>query len=47
MTFQQLTHPDDLYLDEVHIARVLAGTIPHYTLEKRYLHKGARSSGPL
>ncbi|MGL6382700.1 PAS domain S-box protein [Aeromonas caviae] len=40
MTFQQLTHPDDLYLDEVHIARVLAGTIPHYTLEKRYLHKG-------
>ena len=40
MTFQQLTHPDDLYLDEAHVARVLAGTIPHYTLEKRYLHKG-------
>ena len=46
MTFQQLTHPDDLYLDEAHVGPD-AGNNPHYTLEKRYLHKGARSSGPL
>jgi PAS domain-containing protein len=32
--------PGRSHLDEAHVARVLAGTIPHYTLEKRYLHKG-------
>ncbi|MFR9704529.1 PAS domain S-box protein [Aeromonas sanarellii] len=43
MTFQQLTHPDDLFIDETHVARVLAGEIPHYTLQKRYLHKGGET----
>ncbi|MDU1141886.1 PAS domain S-box protein [Aeromonas rivipollensis] len=40
MTFQQITHPDDLFIDQHYVARMLAGELPHYTLEKRYLHQG-------
>jgi diguanylate cyclase (GGDEF)-like protein/PAS domain S-box-containing protein len=39
MTFQQLTHPDDLDADLALVRQVLDGTITAYTLEKRYLRK--------
>ena len=38
-TFQDITHPDDLGLDLERFARLLAGEIDHYQLEKRYLHR--------
>ncbi len=40
MTFQQVTHPDNLFIDQSYVAQMLAGKRPHYTLEKRYLRKG-------
>lgn len=39
LTFQDITHPDDLEIDLVHIQRMLAGEIRFYQMEKRYLHK--------
>lgn len=42
LTFQQITHPDDLAPDLRLVAQTLAGEIPGYTLEKRYLHKSGR-----
>jgi PAS domain S-box-containing protein len=36
-TFQEITHPDDLALDVMHVQRLLAGEQPDYSLEKRYL----------
>jgi two-component system cell cycle sensor histidine kinase/response regulator CckA len=39
LTFQQLTHPDDLEADLANLERLVGGTIPKYTLEKRYLHR--------
>jgi len=38
-TFQAITHPEDLHLHEEKTALLLAGTIGHYSLEKRYLRK--------
>lgn len=38
-TFQEITHPDDLAADMKLVERLSAGEIPHYQLEKRYLHK--------
>jgi PAS domain S-box-containing protein len=38
-TFQNITHPDDLDADLGHIARLLAGEIPTYSMEKRYRRK--------
>lgn len=38
-TFQQITHPDDLAPDLGLVAQTLAGKIPGYSIEKRYLHK--------
>lgn len=38
-TFQAITHPEDLHLHEEKAAQLLAGTIDHYTLEKRYISK--------
>jgi ActR/RegA family two-component response regulator len=35
-TFQDVTHPDDLEADLGLVARLLAGEIPNYCLEKRY-----------
>ena len=35
--FQRITHPDDLDTDEALLARLHAGEIPRYTLEKRYI----------
>ena len=37
--FQSLTHPEDLAKDLALVARVLAGEIPSYQLEKRYFHR--------
>jgi diguanylate cyclase (GGDEF)-like protein/PAS domain S-box-containing protein len=37
MTFQELTHPDDLALDLAHVAALLAGTRDTYRMEKRYI----------
>ncbi|MCC7024750.1 MAG: PAS domain S-box protein [Thermomicrobiales bacterium] len=42
-TFQQLTHPEDLAADLALTRRLLAGEIPSYILEKRYL----RRDGPV
>lgn len=38
-TFQDITHPDDLQSDMDFVARLLAGEIDHYQMEKRYVHK--------
>jgi PAS domain S-box-containing protein len=42
MTFQELTHPEDLQLDLEYHHKVLAGELSHYSLEKRYLHKNGQ-----
>ncbi|QEL20592.1 PAS domain S-box protein [Limnoglobus roseus] len=39
-TFQGITHPDDLAADLSLVGRLLAGEVPFYSLEKRYLQKG-------
>jgi PAS domain S-box-containing protein len=38
LTFQDITHPEDLDTDLGYVAELLAGTITHYEMEKRYLH---------
>ncbi|MGL4501183.1 MAG: PAS domain S-box protein, partial [Planktothrix sp.] len=39
LTFQDITHPDDLEIDLSYAQQLLDGTIPTYQLEKRYFHK--------
>ena len=39
LTFQDITHPDDLQKDLEHLGRLLAGEIRTYSTEKRYLGK--------
>ncbi|MBW4582259.1 MAG: PAS domain S-box protein [Tildeniella nuda ZEHNDER 1965/U140] len=39
LTFQDITHPDDLEADLDYVNQLLAGDIPTYQLEKRYFHK--------
>ena len=39
MTFQSLTHPDDLAADLAHVRHLQSGDVPEYRLEKRYIHK--------
>ncbi|HEX7954896.1 MAG TPA: EAL domain-containing protein, partial [Burkholderiales bacterium] len=39
VTFQDLTHPDDLQVDLAYVGQVLRGDIPSYQMEKRYFHK--------
>lgn len=39
LTFQDITHPDDLTPDLALVNQLLAGEIDTYTLEKRYLRK--------
>ncbi len=39
LTFQDITHPDDLSTDLALVERVLAGELGWYSLEKRYIHK--------
>ena len=40
LTFQAITHPDDLEADLALVQQLLAGAIPNYHLEKRYIRKG-------
>lgn len=39
MTFQDITHPEDLDNDMKHVQDLLKGKIDHYQMEKRYFHK--------
>jgi PAS domain S-box-containing protein len=39
LTFQDITHPDDLDTDLQYIEQMLSGHIQTYSIEKRYLHK--------
>lgn len=39
LTFQHITHPDDLESDLTQLERVMLGEIKHYRLEKRYIRK--------
>jgi PAS domain S-box-containing protein len=39
LTFQDITHPDDLDADLSYVHQLLAGTISSYQMEKRYFHK--------
>jgi PAS domain S-box-containing protein len=39
MTFQEITHPDDLETDLEQARRLLAGEIDTYSMEKRYIKK--------
>lgn len=38
LTFQDITHPDDLDVDLKYLQQLLAGEIGHYSMEKRYFH---------
>jgi two-component system sensor histidine kinase/response regulator len=37
-TFQDITHPEDLAADLDYVRRLLAGELPSYQMEKRYVH---------
>ncbi|HEV7405961.1 MAG TPA: PAS domain S-box protein [Chthoniobacteraceae bacterium] len=39
MTFQELTHPEDLAIEQPYLLKLTAGAIDHYQLKKRYFHK--------
>jgi PAS domain S-box-containing protein len=39
LTFQDITHADDLELDLLHVRRLLAGELSRYGMEKRYWRK--------
>lgn len=39
MTFQDITHPEDLDADLFQMRRMLRGTISSYQIEKRYFHR--------
>lgn len=39
LTFQDITHPDDLHTDEALLNEVIEGKRSHYQMEKRYFHK--------
>jgi PAS domain S-box-containing protein len=43
LTFQEITHPDDLATDLALVRRLLDGRIPAYRLEKRYVRKDGTS----
>jgi PAS domain S-box-containing protein len=40
LTFQDITHPDDLEADLEHVQQMLRGDVRSYQMTKRYLHKG-------
>mgnify|MGYP000232869037 CR=1 FL=1 len=42
MTFQQITHEDDLDADLLHVASLLDGLTNSYRMEKRYYHKAGQ-----
>lgn len=42
MTFQDVTHPDDLQADLHHVQRLIDGKADSYRMEKRYIARGGR-----
>ncbi|HBQ99631.1 MULTISPECIES: PAS domain S-box protein [unclassified Roseofilum] len=42
MTFRQLTHPEDLKVEEAYVEDLLSGISQTYSLEKRYLRKDGK-----
>ena len=42
LSFQDITHPEDLDTDLAHVERLLAGEASSYTMEKRYLTRTGR-----
>lgn len=42
LSFQDITHPDDLDLDVGLVGKVLSGDLASYELEKRYIAKGGK-----
>ena len=42
LTFQDITHPDDLDADLEHLRAVIAGETSSYAMEKRYIHATGR-----
>ncbi|HKP96878.1 MAG TPA: PAS domain S-box protein [Fibrobacteria bacterium] len=42
LSFQDITHPEDLENDLRHLRRLMAGEIPTYNIEKRYIRKDGR-----
>lgn len=43
LSFQDITHPDDLEADLEYVRQLLAGEIRSYQMEKRYLHRGGHA----
>ena len=43
MTFQDITHPEDLSSDLANMQALLDGTVPYFQMEKRYLHRDGHS----
>ncbi len=39
LTYQAITHPDDLAQDHEHMQELLAGTTRNFQMEKRYIHR--------
>ena len=39
LTFHEITYPEDLETDIRHLRHLIAGKIPYYHTEKRYIHK--------
>jgi PAS domain S-box-containing protein len=42
-SWQELTHPDDLAIDQQRIEQLIAGSINQYRLRKRYRHADGRT----
>ncbi len=43
LTFQEITHPDDLNTDLSLLKELIAGNRMHYQMEKRYFHKNGKT----
>jgi diguanylate cyclase (GGDEF)-like protein/PAS domain S-box-containing protein len=43
LTFQDITHPDDLNTDMCYVQQLLSGQIESYAIEKRYFHKSGKT----
>ncbi len=43
MTFMAITHPDDVRIGHAEMRDLVAGSIEHFSLEKRYIHKSGKT----
>ncbi len=43
LTFMDVTHPEDLNLDQQYVEKLVAGQLDHYQMEKRYFHKNGQT----